>query len=122
MHLLEFTVYRVYIISYVLVNYFVNVQEGFHPVANIVFQVINDKGKRNSVIDILSLRFIIALEVHEEIIFCRKFMMALDVVDELLEAMLADHIILDPIRSGLPFKVVQRVKVVVGCLPTWKRC
>jgi len=81
LHLLEFTVYRVDIVSYVLINYFVNVQERFHPVANIVFQVINDKGKRNSVIDILPLRFVIALQVHEEIIFRRKFMMPFDVVD-----------------------------------------
>ena len=46
--------------------------------------------------------------------------MASDVIHKLLNSMLANQVVLDAVRGGLPLKVVQTVLKVVSWLPPWK--
>jgi hypothetical protein len=118
LHFLEFAVYHLHVLLNVLLNAPVHVQPGLHLVADVVLEVVKDDRQGDHVIDVCLLTLVVGLHVQEKIILRRQLPMTLDMVDQLLQSVLGYLIEPYAPRSWLPLKVVQRIVVVVACLPS----
>jgi len=102
----------------VLINQFHYTQELFHSVTHIVFQVVKHNCQRHNVIDVHFLSLVICLEVDEKVVLGCQCSMSFDMVNQLFEAVLRDHIVFYTARSWLPFEVIQGIVMVVCWLPS----
>lgn len=58
--------------------------------------------------------------VEKKAVFCGQLIVASDVVDHLLEPMLADQVEIDAVGAGFPLEIVEAVKLVLRFLPSGK--
>jgi hypothetical protein len=121
LQLLQLAVERLIIAFLMFLHQLQDVIKRLNFITNVFFEVVQHYSKRNNVIDVLLLGLIVLLHVQEQIVFCSQSVVALYVIYNLLESVLADQVILDPVGCWLPLKVIQTVEVVISSLPTWKR-
>lgn len=73
-------IYHINVLVNILINQFHNAQELFDSVTHIVFQIIEDNGQRDDVIDVHSLGLVVGFQVYEKVVFCGKLAVAFYVV------------------------------------------
>lgn len=117
MHLLQLRVDRVTVAFLVFVNDLEDLREGLDALTNVVAQVVEHYRYGHRVVDIHTLALVVGLQVQEQVVLRCQSAVALHVVHKLLQAVLADEIVLDTSRSRLPFEVVKTVVVVVSRFP-----
>jgi hypothetical protein len=88
--LVEFRVDDLSILVSILLYYFKNLNELLHPVSDIILKVVHYQGERRSYIkDILFLSLVVRLHVKKQPILSCEMVMALYMVHQLLNPMLA---------------------------------
>jgi hypothetical protein len=104
----------------VLVNNINDVLHILNFLSNIVFQVIEYNCDGHYVEDVELLGFVVLLHVQEQVVLGGQRTMISDMVDYLLETVLANHIVFYASGCGLPFEMIQAIVVIVGRFPTWR--
>lgn len=106
----------------ILVNMFIyelhDAKKLLHSVTHVILKVVQHDSKRHYIIDIHFLSLVISLQVDEKVVLGSQLTVALNMVHQLLQAVLAYHVVLDATRCWLPLEVVKRVIVIVGGLPS----
>ena len=92
----------------ILLNKFESILELLHLVTYFLLEVINHNGEGHLIIDVSQfLLLIVCLQVQKQAVLGRQVPVTVHVVHQLLQAVLADEVVLDAVRSGLPFEVVK---------------
>lgn len=117
LHLLQLRIYRFDIAFLELFDNLENLREGLDALTNVITQVVEHNRDRHRVVDVDALALVVSLQVQEQIVLRCEGTVTLHMVHKLLQAVLADEVVLDATRGRLPFEVVQTVVVVVSRLP-----